>query len=332
MTRRGRPPNAPKGRGDQPYGREEERTLAAHVAREYYLQDRTKVAIATEVGLSRFQVARLLELARSTGMVRIEVTDPGAVDREMSSLIQQRLVLRRAVVVSSPTNLPLADIGRTLAALLSEIVDEGNTVGLSWSRALRSMVEQLDGIKPCTFVQLAGHMAPEVESIGSVELVRRAAEATDGTAYPIYAPYLVPNPEAACALATQPDIANVLSFFDNLDVAVISVGSWAPSLSIIYDELSERERRAARARGAIGDINGRLFNTVGQSPDSEFDARTIAISLEQLKATPEVICSSYGAARAEATLAAMRAGLATTWVMDQPLAQALLDLATFDDN
>lgn len=327
MARRGRPPSVPKMYEGGDYGPEEERAIAAHVAREYYIEDRSKVAIAEEVGLSRFQVARLLQVARSAGLVRIEVNDPGTIDRELSALLQERLGLRRALVVTSPTAVPLTDIGRVLADVLAETVEPGNLVGLSWSRALRSMVEQMHDVASCTFVQLAGHMSPEGESMGSVELIRRAADAAGSESLPIYAPFLVPSADAAAALLTQPEIAKAVEQFEHLDAAFISIGGWGPSLSVIYDSMTEAERRAARDRGAVGDVNGRLIDAEGNVVDDDVDDRTIAVSFDQLRETPEVVCSSHGAARAEATLSAIQARIASTWVMDQPLAQAVLKLA-----
>jgi DNA-binding transcriptional regulator LsrR (DeoR family) len=291
----------------------------------YYLDDESKVAIAERLELSRFQVARLLTLARREGIVRIDVGDPGEVDRELSATLQERLGLRRVVVVSSAAETVLGDIGRTLATLLSEVVTAGDVVGLSWSRALRSMVEQLRDVSPCSFVQLAGQMSPEGESIGSVEIVRRAADKTHGKAHLIYAPFLVPNSAIVDALVSEGEIAKAVGLFDALDVAMISIGAWVPSSSVIYDALSESERREAASRGVIGDINGRMFGADGKSVDPAVDARQIGISLEQLRRVPEVICSSHGAYRAEATLAAMRARFATTWVLDQTLAHAILD-------
>ena len=51
--------------------------LSATVARRYYLEGASKSDIATELGLSRFKVARLLEGARASGIVRIELESRG---------------------------------------------------------------------------------------------------------------------------------------------------------------------------------------------------------------------------------------------------------------
>ena len=64
--------------------------LTASVARRYYLDGRSKVEIAEEFALSRFKVARLLEDARSSGLVRIEIGHPGVVDVELSGTADGR--------------------------------------------------------------------------------------------------------------------------------------------------------------------------------------------------------------------------------------------------
>ena len=50
--------------------------MASRVARLFYFDGRSKVQIADELGISRFKVARLLELARASGIVRISVAGP----------------------------------------------------------------------------------------------------------------------------------------------------------------------------------------------------------------------------------------------------------------
>ena len=49
--------------------------LAAEVARRHYLDDKSKIEISGELGISRFQVARLLDLARAAGLIRITIRE-----------------------------------------------------------------------------------------------------------------------------------------------------------------------------------------------------------------------------------------------------------------
>ena len=45
----------------------------AAVAKRYYFDQRTRVQLAQEFGISRFKVTRLLEAALSSGIVRISI-------------------------------------------------------------------------------------------------------------------------------------------------------------------------------------------------------------------------------------------------------------------
>ena len=75
--------------------------IAAHAARRYYLDDRSKVDIAAELGVSRFKVARLLDLARTEGIVTIKVHDPRGVDPELSESLRAALGIRQALVLDA---------------------------------------------------------------------------------------------------------------------------------------------------------------------------------------------------------------------------------------
>src|SRR3954452_25164999 len=80
--------------------------LTASVARRYYLDGRSKVEIAEEFNLSRFKVARLLDDARSSGLVRIEIGHPGVVDVELSARLMDALGLIHCVVTDTPDDHP----------------------------------------------------------------------------------------------------------------------------------------------------------------------------------------------------------------------------------
>src|ERR671920_276521 len=62
--------------------------LTASIARRYYLDGRSKVEIAEEFGLNRFKVARLLDAARESGLVRIEIRHPGQIDVDTSARLR----------------------------------------------------------------------------------------------------------------------------------------------------------------------------------------------------------------------------------------------------
>lgn len=328
MARRGRPPVAPSADGRQVrnLSRDEELALAYEVAKVYYLEDASKVAVAERFGLTRFQVARLITLARDSGMVHIEVRAPGGIDREASAMLQDALGVPEAIVVGALGEMsPLDSIGLTLAQVVASRVAPGDVVGLTWSRATISMTNQLMHLEPCSLVQLGGHSSA-AGLPGTVEIVRRAAQISGGTAYPIYAPLVVQDAHTASSLKNEQPIRAALEQFAHLTLAVVSIGAWLPSGSTIYDAVDDEVRQRATDAGVVGEIGGRLYDRHGQPIPQLIDDRVVGISLDELRRVPDLVVSSFGAYRAEATIAAARAGLVKTLVADRALADAIAAL------
>src|SRR5258708_38102369 len=83
--------------------RPSEVVLAARVARQFYLEGVSKVDIADRLGISRVRVAKLLDSARETGMVRIEIGLPGGtLDVGLSAELCSALGLMHAFVFNFP--------------------------------------------------------------------------------------------------------------------------------------------------------------------------------------------------------------------------------------
>ncbi|MEJ5945968.1 sugar-binding domain-containing protein [Pseudokineococcus basanitobsidens] len=311
----------------------DEDDLGVHMARRYYVDDASKVAIAKAFGVSRFQVARLVADARRRGAVKVEVVTPGRVDRDLCAELQQALGVPRAVVVeveaapgpASPAP-AVARVAAATAEVLRGVLREGDVLGMTWSRAIEAMSHQLDRLPRCTVVQLAGAVHPGDGVLGSVEVVRRVAAAAGSHGRVLYAPLVVGDAATAAGLRQQDEIASALVLGDRLDVAVLSVGAWGPSRSAVFDLLDARTQQEATDAGACGEVSGRLFDADGAAVSTSLDARVVGLTAEQLVRAPQRVATSHGAYRAEATRAAVRAGFATTLVVDGDLARAVLQL------
>src|ERR1700733_14002419 len=83
--------------------RPSEVVLAALVARQFSLEGVSKGDLADGRGISRVRVARLLESARETGLVRIEIGLPGGIlDAGLSAELCSVFGLRHAFVFNFP--------------------------------------------------------------------------------------------------------------------------------------------------------------------------------------------------------------------------------------
>lgn len=301
---------------------------AAAMARRFYLEGKSKIQIAEEFGVSRFKVARVLETALERDLVRIEIRVPAELDAERSDALRARYGLRHAVVVESAADSDDApdpeNLGDVAADLLGELVTEGDVLGIAWGRSTIHMASALHRLPPCTVVQLTGVYDAGTADSGSVEAVRRAADVSGGEAHPIYAPMLLPDSATAAALRGQTGIARAFDYFDKVTVACVSIGSWAPGISTVYDMLSEREREHYASLGATAEMSAHLFDAEGRRIGRDLGERCITVEADRLRRIPEVVAIAGGHRKAAAIGAVLKSGLVTSLVTDTAAADHLL--------
>jgi DNA-binding transcriptional regulator LsrR (DeoR family) len=302
--------------------------LTASIARRYYLDGRSKIEIAEEFGLSRFKVARLLEAARDSGLVRIEIRHEGEIDVDLSARLQERFGLRHSIVVDTPDEDAQSlrqHLGRAAAQLVAEVITPQDVLGLGWARAVSAMARSMSGLPGTPVVQLTGALSLPDGPDTSVDLVREVATASGGAAYLFYAPLTLPDATTARALRQQPEVARAFGQLPRVTKAVVGVGLWAPGQSTLYDAASEADREALRRLGVCADISGVFLDADGQPVPTELADRMIVISAEEMRAIPEVIVIPYGTAKAPAVRAALRSGIVGGIVTHTALAEVLLD-------
>lgn len=302
-----------------------EAVLTARVARRYYLEDRSKTEIADALGISRFRVARLLEIARRDGIVKIEITSPGGIDAELTERLQQTFGLDHAIVMDVPEDDPAAlrrVLGHVLGDVLHEVVTDQDVLGLAWARSLEGLSD-LRRLAPCPVVQLTGAM-PGPDGSDIIGLVRRVAHSSGGTPHVFYAPLVAPDTASARVVRRQPDVSRAIDLTSRVSVAVVGVGAWEPTLSTIYDSVEPDLRDRARALGTIGEISGALIDAHGREVRSPLSRRIIGLTVEQLVAIKVVLAVAYGTGKATVVATALRSGLINGLVTHQRLARALL--------
>lgn len=304
-----------------------ELVMLAAVARRHYLDNRSKIEIADEFGISRFKVARLLEAARDMGLVRIEIVRQGTLDLDASARLQDRFGLAHAVVVVSADRDPVAirqQLGQAAANLLSEIVTADDVLGLPWSRNVHAVVGALTSLPAVEVVQLTGAIALPGFDSSAIDIVRRAARVGGGKATVFYAPFVLDDQESADSLRRQPAVAEGLSRAAAVTKAVVGIGQWANGASTIHDLLTAAERRGLAKAGVIGELAGVFFDHAGQTLRPPVAGRLITLTERDLAAIPEVIAVVSGEAKGPAVRAALGGGLVHGIVTDSQLAAALL--------
>lgn len=319
--------DGPELRPASPRGEQIDVGTMIEIARHYYLEDWSKVALADKYDLSRFQIARALRDARQRGMVRIEISGDGIIDPRLGELVARKLHLQTAVVTKPSalaTSIVVRQLGKALADFLSATVAEGQVLGLTWSRVADSAAEQLAHLERATIVELVGPLQVDGDIGGAGEAVRRFADVGGGEAVPMYAPMIVDSARTAEALRQSPEVRETLAWHDRLDVAVLSISAWGSAQSRLYRWLTPDLRRLGQSLGACGEISGRIFTGTGDPVVEVVDARLIGVTIEQMRSARLSIGTSWGHGNAGAIRAAAAAGFVSGVVIDSDAAAALL--------
>lgn len=298
-----------------------DRSDLVRVARRFYLEDRTKVEIATELGVSRFKVARMLEAARESGLVTITIDEAGTRDDERSARLARMLGLERALVVAAAgsTSEVRGAVGQAAAALLSSTLRDEEVLGIGWGRTLGALAAAIERLPTVSVVQLTG-ATRLTGDLSPLEIVRLLEQHAGRPVVPIFAPLIADDSTTADAFRRQSDIARALEIHDRVTTAVMSFGSWDPSVSQLSAAVESSVRADLTARGVIAEIGVTLVDAAGREIAPDFAERCIAVTSSQLRAIPRVVGVAAGAEKGAAAVALARAGLVTELVVDAALA------------
>ena len=296
----------------------------------YYQQGLSQAEVATRMGLSRPTVAKLLAHGRERGFVTIEIHDPREDASEIALRLERRFGLACARVAhgaGATEDEAIEQVGRVGADVVTQLVRDGMSVGISWGRTMSALAAHLPraprvGVR---VVQLKGGASFSERATHDFEIMRSFCEAFG--AEPRYLPLPVIFQDTAMLSIVRRDrsIERILEEGRGVDVAVFTVGSLGREpLSLNLGQLEDDEVEAL-LRDAVGDACSRFFTRDGDVALASVDRRTVGITLDELRSRPVRVLVAGGRVKAEALGTALHMGLATHLVVDQDLALALLE-------
>lgn len=296
----------------------------------YYQQGLSQAEVAARMGLSRPTVAKLLARGRERGFVTIEIHDPREEASEIALRLEKRFGLASVRVAHGrdmTEGEAIEQVGRVGADVVTQLVRDGMSVGISWGRTMSALAAHLTRAprQSVRVVQLKGGTSFSERATHDFEIMRAFCEAFD--AQPRYLPLPVIFQDTAMLSIVRRDraIERVLEEGRGVDVAVFTVGALGrEALSLNLGQLEDDEVEAL-LRDAVGDACSRFFTREGGVALEAVDRRTVGITLEDLRARPVRVLVAGGRVKAEALDTALHMGLATHLVVDQGLALALLE-------
>ena len=319
----------PDGRG---VGAEDAEVLA-RIAEDYYVVGRNQQQIADDLKMSRSYVSRLLDRARTTGIVKITINHPLRSEPALEAELKEQFGLQHCVVVggrvSTDPRTSLSAAGSAAAAYVMERLRPQDTLGLSWGTAVQALVAAADRgqARARHVVQLFGGLSVTSPDISSPDLVRRMARVLNASFDFLHAPWIVPSRQLAESLRTQPDVAATLERAAAADIAVVGIGAIREGSSrLLFNDtyLKPSELAEFQAADAVGDICARSFDEHGRPCRLSFDRRIVGLQLTQIQRIPLVIGVATGSRKAAAIRGALEGKLISALITDQAAAVAVL--------
>jgi len=130
------------------------------------------------------------------------------------------------------------------------------------------------------------------------------------------------------ALVERCGLQEIFSMADSLDAVLVSIGGIASATTFYRGGfLTEADREALVARGAVGDVLFHFFNRQGELVDHPVNGRVMSVEVDRLRRAPVRILTSGGAEKTEALLGAMKLIEPTAFITDEESARRMLALS-----
>jgi DNA-binding transcriptional regulator LsrR (DeoR family) len=302
----------------------------------YHTRDHTQHEVATELGLSRATVARMLKEAKERGLVRVTVESPVRL-LELADRLRERWAphgVREVRLVQS-----VSDIEEQKAVLAAELPFvlppvAGKVVGVSWGTTLGAGVEQVpmpgstngNGAGGTRVVSMLGGVTGSMRAADPYGVAVQLGQRLRASVYALTAPLYVRDRNVANLLAGHESVRGPLELAADADVALFGVGDLESQSTIVrLGVITHEERRWLREQGAVGDVIGHFLDVQGRPVTAAADLLApICLGLDQLRAIPERICLAGGPDKHDMLLATVRAGLVTRLLTDERTAERLL--------
>jgi len=308
--------------------------LLVRIAQMYYRMNLSQEQIGERLGMSRFQVGRLLDRALREEIVRIEIVHPDARLMDLEDALRERFHLSSAVVVDVPvttSDRAAQELAREAVAgaavdYLADLQPSGS-IGVSWGRTMLELARQLEpGWTSATeIVQLNGATSRSAQPTRANEIAERFGTTTGASIRLLAAPAIVGSSELRIALEGDPAVGETLAAARSTSVAVFGLGILTrDSVLVGSGYLTKQDLAELEGAGAVGDVIGRFLKADGGLAIPELDDRTVGLPLAELGGKSVSMGLAAGSGRGPITLAAIRAGCLNVLVADAATADWVL--------
>ncbi|WML60524.1 sugar-binding transcriptional regulator [Neobacillus sp. PS2-9] len=302
------------------------------VAKLYYQLDYSQQDIAKKLGISRPTVSRLLMQAVQEGVVHIKICDPAEDVQELAAQVKELFQLKHCIVAPIPEyedELIKDKLGEVSAGYLNDIVQSGDTIGITWGTTLFQLVKNLQpkNVKDVTVVQLNGGVSYSESNTYASEIINGLANAFHTTPHFLPVPAVVDHIVVKQAIIADRHVNKILELGKQANIAIFTVGEPGENSTLMHaGYFLDNDVEILRSNNTVGDICSRFIDIEGRISHEALNDRTIGIELSHLAEKEFGILIAGGNSKIDGIFGALKGKHANVLITDQYTAKALLEM------
>jgi DNA-binding transcriptional regulator LsrR (DeoR family) len=312
----------------------EKSSEALKVARMYYYQNLTTEAIAHELNVSRSTVSRLLTYAKSQGLISISILDPNEHPHYLEKKIVEYFKIKKVHVVPVPSVAGEAEwlsrVVQYAAKYLNSLFNSDMIMGIAWGTTISGISKYLlpKTTHNSQIIQLNG--AGNTQSMGieyASEIIVRFAQNYQAVANLFPVPAFFDFAATKQALWKERSIQRLLDLQRQADILLFSIGAVDAGVpSHVYNAgyLEKADYIEFEKQKLAGDIATVFFRDDGSYHNIPINDRTSGPDLALIQ-KKYGICVVSGFAKVKGLAAALKGGLITELIVDEPTARNLVE-------
>ena len=296
-------------------------TLATKAAWFYYMENYTQHQIAEAMGLSRAKVIRLLEDAKTDGIIQFNFRKDDSTRVSLEKNLIAAYGLNDAFVVPTPLNEAALThtISRAAALYVSDHLRPGGYLNIGYGDTVSSMLGYLakEHEDPINVVSMTGGVSYYLPSVSSTAYAMHL--------FLIPSPLIVSSSEVRDALLGEKSIQEIYAMTEHADMSVVGIGAAVEGATVLRNGIiRESELAILKMQGSVGDVLNHFYDSEGNPITTEIENRTISTDIEKLRTMKNVVGVAGEPEKVAAIKAVLRGGYLNVLVTDSKTAEELL--------
>ena len=302
----------------------ERKELLTRVSYLYYLLDKNQNEISKELGIHRSSVSRMVKQAKEAGIVSIQIKDLNMHRYQREEEIKNKFHLKKVIIVPHIKNTSEEDknimLAKAAAFELKLLIQNNQTVGVSWGSTLAKAIEQIRTKKETNSVFLPVVGGPRhVRTQYHVNtLVYELANKFGGKSIFVNSSVIQESKRTRDEIIKSKYFNELRSYWSQLDIAIVGIGGHLDVRESQWrDLLTQEDYEDLYLRDAVGECCCRFIDKDGHILYGDLYDRTVGVTLDELKKVPTVVGIARSQSKSKAILAMLKQNYIDVLITDE---------------